>query len=305
MSAAPLPRSVVLAVLGQTVISAGTHLSARAASVSLPPTSLAILRMGLTALVFALLLAVLRPRPGAEGDAARRFPPRSEWLTFLAWGFVAGPLNQGLFLIGIERSSASHAALLYALTPVAVLFMAVGLGRERLRVKQLAWILVALTGVVVLLIERDLAGPGDAAGVLTGDALMLGAVLAWAAWTLGSRGLSARWSPLQIAGWTMLAAGLESALAAPLLWRTLPDVVPPAAWLSLAWLVVMTSVVSYVLWSYALSRTEASRVAIFTNLQPLVTALSAWLLLGEAISGSLILGGLLIIAGVRQVQRTA
>ncbi len=305
MSTPPLPRPVLVALLGHALINAGTHLSARAVTTTLDPASVAVIRMVGTALVYGLVLAVVRPRAPATPDHARRLPPLALVPLFLAWGFVVGPLNQGLFLVGISRSNAAHAALLYALTPVVVTFAAVALGREHLRGRRLFGVLVALTGVVVLLLERGLVdgAGGSALDVVVGDTLILGAVLAWAAWTLGSGALAARWTTLQVAGWTMLGAGFWAALGAPFLWQPLPDVIPRTAWLALGWLVLMTSVVSYLLWSFALSRTDASRVAVFTNLQPLGTAVLAWLLLGEPVGLSVVLGGALVILGVRQVQR--
>jgi drug/metabolite transporter (DMT)-like permease len=305
MSSAPLQRPVLAALLAHALINAGTHLSARSVTASVEPATVAILRMIGTAAIYALVLVLARRRDDANPDHARLLPPLALVPRFLLWGFIVGPLNQGLFLAGIARSNAAHAALLYALTPVAVTFAATALGREQLRGRRLIWVLVALAGVVVLLLERGLAdgAAGSALDVVAGDALILGAVLAWAAWTLGSGSLTARWSTLQVAGWTMLAAGFWAMAGAPLLWSPLPAALPAEAWLSMAWLILMTSVVSYLLWSYALARTEASRVAVFTNLQPLGTAALAWLLLDEPIGLSLVLGGALVIVGVRQVQR--
>ena len=73
--------------------------------------------------------------------------------------------------------------------------------------------------------------------------------------------------------------------------------------LCILYLAVLTSVVAYLLWYYALSKTEASKVAIFSNLQPAATAVAAWLILGEALHWELLVGGVLIIAGVRLTQR--
>ena len=66
---------------------------------------------------------------------------------------------------------------------------------------------------------------------------------------------------------------------------------------------LLTSLVAYALWNYALSRVESSRVAIFANLQPVATALLAWAVLGEALSWELGVGGALVLAGVRLAQR--
>jgi drug/metabolite transporter (DMT)-like permease len=48
---------------------------------------------------------------------------------------------------------------------------------------------------------------------------------------------------------------------------------------------------------------EAAHVAVFTNLQPVATALLAWAILAEPVGFKLVLGGLLVIAGVWITQR--
>jgi drug/metabolite transporter (DMT)-like permease len=71
---------------------------------------------------------------------------------------------------------------------------------------------------------------------------------------------------------------------------------------SIAYLGVLTSVVAYLLWSYALSKVPASRVAIFSNLQPAVTAFAAWALFDEPLHWALAVGGVLVLVGVRLTQ---
>lgn len=292
---ATLPLIVVLALIAHTLISAGTHLAARAVTTELAPLTIAVIRMTGTALVFVVIIALSRQFVG------QRLPPRGDRLRFLLWGFVAGPMNQGFFLVGIERSVASHAALLYALTPVGVYLAAVALRRERWHPRRFTGVLLALGGVIVLLLERGLAA---ALAPLVGDLLLLCAVAAWVAWTLASRELSRRYTGLQMAAWTMVSAGLYSLLAAPFVWELPPlETVPASAWLFIGYLIAFTSVIAYILWSFALVRAEASRVAVYTNLQPVFTAVLAWLILAEPIGWGVAVGGALVIAGVRVVQR--
>ncbi|MGZ6029495.1 MAG: EamA family transporter, partial [Myxococcaceae bacterium] len=68
---------------------------------------------------------------------------------------------------------------------------------------------------------------------------------------------------------------------------------------SILYLALLTSVVSYLLWYWALGRTDASKVAVFSNLQPVATAVAAWLVLGERIGWEVGVGGVLVLAGVR------
>jgi drug/metabolite transporter (DMT)-like permease len=79
-------------------------------------------------------------------------------------------------------------------------------------------------------------------------------------------------------------------------------VASPTALACIAYLALMTSVLSYLLWYYALSKTLPSKVAVFSNLQPVATALAAWLLLGDPLRWELAVGGALVLAGVRLTQ---
>ena len=69
-------------------------------------------------------------------------------------------------------------------------------------------------------------------------------------------------------------------------------------WGGLLYLSLGTSIFAYFLWYYALGRIEASKVAIFSNLQPLLTTILAVVLLGQHITSELVAGGILTLAGV-------
>ena len=73
--------------------------------------------------------------------------------------------------------------------------------------------------------------------------------------------------------------------------------------MGLFYIAIITSVIAYGLWTWALKSMSATRVAVFTNLQPVFTALLSWSLLGEDITTPTILGGLLVIAGITALQR--
>ena len=64
------------------------------------------------------------------------------------------------------------------------------------------------------------------------------------------------------------------------------------------YLALGTSIAGYVLWYFALSKIEASKVAVFTNGQPVTTAILAYIFLGQGISLTFALGALVTIGGV-------
>ena len=296
----PAPRaptlagSVFAAMMVHTLLSAGTHLVAKSATETVDPVLLVTLRLLLAGVVFGVILWRM-PAP--------RLPPRALWLRVLAFGFIAGPVNQGLFLWGVHHSHATHAGLLYALTPVGVMLASGLLGREHWRGRALGGSALAFGGVLVLLLGRGLDA---ASGSIVGDVAMLGAVAAWVAWTIESRDLGPKYGGTRVAAWAMLSGALWAALAAP--WTISSEGIAGisgAAWGGIGYLVLITSVVSYLLWNFALMRTEASRVAVFTNLQPVVTALLAYPILAEPLGWETAVGGVCVIGGVGLVNARA
>lgn len=282
---------VYASLLLQVLINTGTYLAGKRVLEELPPVTVVLWRFLLSATVFCLLL-VFTPGP--------KLPPRSEWRRVLVLGLLAGPINQMLFFHGLSRSSAAHAALLYALTPLGVYVVSLVRGHERPSSRATLGILTALAGVVVLLLGSGLA---SARGSLLGDLLILAAVSAWVVYTTEGKPFAAAHGPVRSTSWSMVAAALLLLPATP--FALAPTRIFSASLPALggiAYLAILTSVVAYLIWYYALSRVPASRVAVFSNLQPAATALAAWALLGEPLHWGLALGGGLVIAGVRLTQ---
>ena len=282
-----LGAGVVTALLVQTVISGGTYLVAKRALAEVPVSTLVLWRFLLSGTVFALLVGLL---PGP-------LPPRRAVPATFLLGFLAGPLNQGLFFAGLQKSTAAHAALLYALTPIGVYVYSVLRGREAPSARAGLGLLLALAGALVLLLAHGLRALH---GVFVGDVLILGAVSAWVVYTAEGKAFIGEHGPLRATAWSMIAGALWLIPLAP--WVLRPEFVLGASALvkgAIAYLALLTSVVSYLLWYWALGRTDASKVAVFSNLQPVATAVAAWLVLGEHIGWEVAVGGVLVLAGVR------
>jgi drug/metabolite transporter (DMT)-like permease len=292
-----VPHGLVYAgLLLHTLLSAGTYLFAKRTLVEMPPLPLGLVRFcGASAFLAALLLRV-RPK-------GQRLPPREAVPRLLLLAFVGVPLNQGFFLVGLSLSTAAHAALLYTLTPLFVLLLAQALLREAPGARTTIGTVLALGGTLFVLLSRG----GSHGGALVGDILLLVAVLAWALYTAEGRELVASHGPIATTAWTLIGG---TALYAPIGAGSLflPGAqekiahVSVAGWLGIVYLIVVTSVVSYLLWYWALAHLPAARVAVFNNLQPLATALLAQAVLHERATASFFAGAAVVISGVVLAQ---
>ena len=75
------------------------------------------------------------------------------------------------------------------------------------------------------------------------------------------------------------------------------------AWISLLFLGLICSGVSYVLWAQALMEMDTAKVGAFLYFEPFVTVFSAWLILNEHITLMIILSGIIITSGVILVNK--
>jgi len=288
---------IYCALVVHTFLSAGTYLWAKRALVEIPALPLGLLRFAGASVLLGLLLLRVRP-PGA------RLPPRGARRKIVILGFVAVPINQGFFLYGLQLSTAAHAALLYTLTPLFVLLLAQLLIAEFPGWRASAGTALALGGTVFVLLQR---GIDLSRGPLLGDLLLLIAVVAWAVYTAEGREMVAKFGALPTIAWTLIVGTLlflPFGLAS-LFWPEVRADIAHAsrqAWWGLAYLCVVTSVIAYLLWYWALEHLAAARVAVFTNLQPLATAALAHFFLGEPVTAAFVAGALVVIAGVLLAQ---
>jgi drug/metabolite transporter (DMT)-like permease len=279
-------------MLVHSALSAGTYVFGKRALADLGAAELAIARFVLAAAIHAVVLVRLRVRV-ARGDL----------LPLAALGVVAVAVNQYLFLEGLSRSSPGHAALLYALTPVFVFLIGWARRSERATTLKLAGIVVAFAGTLVVLGGRGaLAAEGRDA--LVGDVMLLGAVVAWSVYAVGGKAYAARYGGLEVGSFTLVVGTL---LYAPVgLWFLHPAhfaALSAGAWFGLGYLVLVTSTAAWLIYYWALARAEASRVAVWSNLQPVLTAMLAWAMYGDRLTAPFVAGGAMVLAGVVMTER--
>jgi drug/metabolite transporter (DMT)-like permease len=276
-----------------SALSAGTYIAGKRALAELSPIDVALARFVLAAAVHGVVLWRLRVRFERRDLAA-----------IAGLGVLAVAVNQLFFLGGLALSTPGHAALLYAMTPIFVFLAEWARGRERATGVKVAGIAVAFAGTVVVLGGRGALGVEGARDVLLGDVLLLFAVISWALYAVGGKAYAARYGGLATGSGTLVLGTLLCAPVGAAFFHG-GRVAALSGWglASLAYLVVVTSVVAWLIYYWALGRAEASRVAIWSNLQPVLTALHAWAVYGEALTGPFVAGGAMVVAGVLLTER--
>ena len=282
-------RGYLLAFIGTGIWSTtGPMIAFLLASSSLAPLVLASWRDLLAALILGLVLAWRAPyRLGLA---------RRHWPFILAYGLALAALNAA-WTMSVARNGAAVSTVLVYTSPAFVALASRWLFGEPLnRVVGLA-MLLSLVGVTLVAGLYDAALLGrDPFGLLVG---------------IGSGGLFAVYS---VFGKASARRGLHAttvmlytfAVAGVLLWlvqgvaqgTTGLPAIPPATWLGLLVLAGGPTLGGYGLYTASLAYLPGATASLITTLEPALTALLAWGLLGETLTPVQLLGGALIVSGV-------
>jgi drug/metabolite transporter (DMT)-like permease len=282
---------IVLMIAGWT----GNYIAGKIALHAFPPLLLFGLRISMAG-VLILPVWWWERRRRAELSWTRRDVP-----LLIVLGVFGVALNQMLFVLGLSRTSVAHSSIFANTTPILILLMASMRGLERLTGWKLTGVMVALTGVV-LLRKLDTNPQGEA--TLAGDFLTFCGALAFSIFTVLGKPHARRYSAITVN--TFAYAGGALAMAPVTLWKAGGfdfGAVPFSAWAAVFYMALVPSVICYLIYYYALARVEASRLAAFSYLQPLLAILFGIVILHERVTLGLAVSGLVIFGGVYITER--
>lgn len=256
------------------------------------PTSLAMLRY-LVGFLCLLPLVLLGPKLRLQWADV----PAICLLGIVQFGVLILLLN-----IGLQQVTSARAALLFATAPLMTLVLAASLGREALTPAKLLGVLTSLLGVALTLGGGLLSGAGGAYPWL-GVLAVLASALCAATCSIFYRPYLLRYPVLPLSALAMLASVGFLAMAS-LFEGDLPRLaeVSLGGWSAILFIGV-SSGVGYALWLWALGRATPTRVTVFLSLSPVTAAALGTLLLGEALSLSLLLGILCVGLGIWLAHR--
>jgi drug/metabolite transporter (DMT)-like permease len=216
-------------------------------------------------------------------------------------GLVGHTLYQLCFILGLEQTTASATALIFGSTPIVIGLMSRVAGHEKIALGSAAGALLAFTGVYLIGHGGAQAGPDDgvAGSVVVGNALVMAAVVWWSLYTVLSKRLLERYSPLRVTAVSLSIGTLFMIPAAiPDLAAQRWDAVSARTWIGLVYSLVFALVVSYVIWYRSVKEVGSLRTAVYSNMVPVFGALSGFFLLGERVTAGLGIGGACILGGI-------
>src|SRR5688500_12414912 len=123
----------------QQLLASSTHIVGQAVGKSVDPSLVLIFRACIASLAFLMIIAAKRD---GISDIERK-----DWLRIAALGVLNVPINQALFLEGLQHTSPANSALLYAMTPALVFILTLFIHREAPTKWKIVGIIMAFIGV--------------------------------------------------------------------------------------------------------------------------------------------------------------
>ena len=156
---------------------------------------------------------------------------------------------------------------------------------------------------IVFLVWKDLGVQGDPVTFLTGCAMIFASGTCWALYAVLSKPLSQKYGslPITAASVVITSITLVLLLGRPSTLLTL-QAMTLRNWLEMAYLVIFVTGLTMVTWNYGAARLSAAAAGSFLYLVPPLGVVAGALMLGEQVTGGMIIGGTLILAGVAITQ---
>jgi len=267
----------------------GTFIAGRRLALEVGPYSGAFLRFLIaSACLLALTLRI-------EGKMPR--PRKGQLLTLLLMGLTGVFLYNVFFLKGLKLIEAVRASIIIANNPIFIAVMSALIFRDRLNGLKVAGILISVTGAVVVITRGELSA-GLEAGFGWGELFIFGCVASWVAYSLLGKSVMSELSPLAAVTCSSVVGAV--CLLPPALAEGLADAgrYSPAAWASVAYLGIFGTVIGFVWYYEGIKRIGPVRAGLFINFVPVSAVFLAFLILGEPLTASLLVGAVLVSAGV-------
>ncbi|MFE4573511.1 DMT family transporter [Paenibacillus chitinolyticus] len=292
MKAAPLTKAYLAAVLYALIIGF-SFIFVKTALVSTGPFDLLAHRFTISLAALLVFLALGRTRLNIR---------KRDYLAILPMAVLYPVLFFAFQTFGLVQASASEAGIIQAAAPVFTMMLASIVLKERTGLRQNLFIALSVAGGVYIFAMKGLDfRTMNGAGLF----LILLSALSSAGYSVLARKLSRNYTPLDLTfvsllfgfiafnGFAVIRRTVQGTL--PLYFEPFGDL---SFTISVLFLGVLSSLASSFLSNYALSKMEAFKISIFSQLATIVTMAAGVIILHEKLAYFHLIGATLMIAGV-------
>lgn len=288
----PFAAELPLMLITPALFAANLVVARWAQGAGIPPVFLAF---GRWTLAFLVLLPIVGPRMWALRHTLRASWKRILLLASLGMGLAVAPQY-----LGARHTSAANVGIIFAACPALVSLIDALVWKTRLGRKQLAGMVLAIAGVLVVLSKGDPAALGQLQ-FGRGDLWVILAACGWSTYTVLNKRMPLPPLPSMVKLAALIAGGaivLAPFAALEAASGNVPDFGDSRLYMALVFLAIVPSLGAYFCFDKLVATSGPARASLTVYLIPLFATLAAWPILKEAPHLYHVAGFAVILAGV-------
>jgi drug/metabolite transporter (DMT)-like permease len=235
----------------------------------------------------------------------KKMLPQKHQFIQIAWmSILMFVLSNGLSVLSVVYMPSGLGAVVGAIAPIwVVLFSVFVFKRIKIKPQTILGIVMGFLGVVITFYEflGDILHSNFSLGIIFGVI----SSITWALGTLFTAKQTKDMDPYFAMGWQMFVSGLilntiSFASGNFVNYKN----IPAEGWYSIAYLVIIGSVIAFGAYIYALKRLPATLVSIHSYINPIVAILIGTVLMNEALTTFIFIGTIVTLVGVYIVKNS-
>lgn len=268
----------------------GAFIAGKIGVMEFPPLSLTFFRFLIATIIVFPLMIVFEKK---EWKLKKQDLPN-----IIVLGLIGILGYHALFFTALKHTTAIDSSMIVATSPLVTFLLASIILREKLGIKRLGAIGLALLGVLVTVTNGEIQALKNMS-INIGNIIMFGAVLCQATYSVLSKKVMERYSPMIITAYSFLV-GLISLI--PFVIADNPATylnnVTWKGWLSVLYMAIFASAIAFLFQQTSIKKIGAIKTMSFINLVPVFSIILSALILKEKITLIKFFSMLLIIVGV-------
>jgi drug/metabolite transporter (DMT)-like permease len=206
-------------------------------------------------------------------------------------------ISNGLATWGVKLTTAGLSSILGAMFPLWLVIILALRGDNK--IPKMAWLgmLLGFAGVCIIFYDHlvELFNPGFQFGIVLG----LLAALSWAFGTVYTKEYAGSFNPYYSIGWQMLISGICLNIIAQVSGNVIPLAeIKLYTWGAIAFLVIVSSIIAFIAYLYALQKLPTGLVSIYAYINPIVAVITGSWFINERLTFLMLIGALVTLTGV-------
>lgn len=278
----------IFAVVVYSILSSAMAPVTKVGLLEIPPFTFTLLRF------FIASILVL---PFVIG---RRLPTGKKLLSLVLFSMFASA-NIVFFVLGISRTTANASQIIYAGVPVLIIILLKFFWGKSIKKNEVTGVVLGFVGVSVVVLAPLFSKNGVTTGDLYGNILLVIAIFFISLYIIISKNLQKDYSPFLIISAFIFVTTIV--LIPFFLWELWQGKLISITFnfhgiLSLIYVIAVGTIGTYLLNQYSIKHGGVVLASLIFYLSPLFGFLIAFILLGESLSFSMIIGAILTLIGI-------